>query len=216
MEHMMMLGIDIAGVDLYIWLLLLSGIFYLICALTIWKPLKQENNELIKALFAFLIYQSISMFFMGVEMWTMNLFYSNVAALAVFIGSAYMLKFPFSKFSKTGRNAIFLTTLIIMLGLFGWFMMTPDRQHMLMNFVLWYDIVVNGIVVGGSIILFSMMTVEKIRKRKAVAGGVGVMSCCIVANATMLTGALVTSAIFQFLAPIMILASIKFPRNKTK
>lgn len=212
--EMMMMGIPVFGVDLYIWLLLASGIFYFISAMLIWKPFKQEGNELIHALFAFLIYQSISMIFMGVEMWTMNIFYSNIAALAIFIGSAYMLKFPFSKLSKSTRNISFLTTLVILLGVFTWFMLTEERQHMLMSFVLWYDLAINGIVVGGSIILFSIMSIDKIKKRKTVAGGAGVISCCVVANATMITGALTASAIFQFLAPLLIIASIKFPKKR--
>lgn len=210
---MMMMGVNVYGVDLYIWLLLASGIFYFICALLIWKPFRQEGNELIHALFAFLIYQSISMFFMGVEMWTMNIFYSNIAVLSVFIGSAYMLKFPFSRLSKSARNSIFLVTVVVLLIVFSWFMLTVERQHMLMHFVLWYDIVVNGIIVGGSIIFFALKTAGGIKKKKATAGGAGVMSCCIVANATMITGALTVSAIFQFLAPLLIIASIKFPKK---
>ena len=209
----MMMDIPVFGVDLYIWLLLSSGIFYFISAMLIWKPFKQEGNELIHALFAFLIYQSISMIFMGVEMWTMNIFYSNIAALSIFIGSAYMLKFPFSKLSKNTRNIAFMTTILILLGIFVWFMLTEEKQHMLMNFVLWYDLAINGIVVGGSIILFSMMSIDKIKKRKTIAGGAGVISCCVVANATMITGALTVSAIFQFLAPLLIIASIKFPKK---
>lgn len=212
MEHGMMMmdmGPEIFGIPFGTLLMLVTGVFYLICAIAIWKPFRTEKNELISALFAFLVYQSISMFFMGVEMWTMNIMYSNIAALAVFIGSAYMLKFPFSKASEKTRRVAFLLILVGALSLFGWFMMTEARQHELMKFILWYDIVINGLIVGGSIILFAMRAVEKAKRAKAITGGAGVVSCCVVSNAAMLGGAMFTSAIFQFLAPLLILTSIK-------
>lgn len=206
---MMDMGPEIFGIPFGILLMLVTGVFYLICAIAIWKPFRTEKNELISALFAFLVYQSISMFFMGVEMWTMNIMYSNIAALAVFIGSAYMLKFPFSKASEKTRRIAFLLILVGALSLFGWFMMTEARQHELMKFILWYDIVTNGLIVGGSIILFAMRAVEKVKRAKAITGGAGVVSCCVVSNAAMLGGAMFTSAVFQFLAPLLILSSIK-------
>lgn len=206
---MMDMGPEIFGIPFGTLLMLVTGVFYLICAIAIWKPFRTEKNELISALFAFLVYQSISMFFMGVEMWTMNIMYSNIAALAVFIGSAYMLKFPFSKASEKTRRVAFLLILVGALSLFGWFMMTEARQHELMKFILWYDIVINGLIVGGSIILFAMRAVEKAKRAKAITGGAGVVSCCVVSNAAMLGGAMFTSAIFQFLAPLLILTSIK-------
>lgn len=209
----MMLGIEFFGIDLFILILFASGIFYLLCALSIWKIKKMENNELINALFAFLIYQFFGMVFMGIEMLTMEIMYSNIAALAIFIGSAYMLKFPLSKLSQKNRNISFLVVLVVLLLIFGWFMMTHERQYMLMHFIMWYDAVVNGLVVGGSIILFAIMTRERMKRKKALTGGAGIMSCCIVANTSMMFGALAVSAVFQFLAPLLILLSI---RSKTK
>ncbi len=219
MEHEMMMmdmGPDVFGIPFGILLMLVTGVFYLICAIAIWKPFRTEKNELISALFAFLVYQSISMFFMGVEMWTMNIMYSNIAALSVFIGSAYMLKFPFSKASEKTRRIAFLLILVVALSIFGWFMMTEARQYALMKFILWYDIVTNGLIVGGSIILFAIQAAEKAKREKALTGGAGVVSCCVVSNAAMLGGAMFTSAIFQFLAPLLILTSIKRSQKDTQ
>jgi len=205
----MHMGTMIFGFDSVVLLMIISGLFYLVGAALIWKPFRTAKNELINALFAFLVYQSISMIFMGIEMHTMNMFYGNVAALSIIIGSAYMLKFPFSKMSEKSRNVIFMSILIVALGAFAWFMLTPERQHMLMNAVLWYDIVTNGIIVGGSIVLFGFNTVEKMKRKKALAGGAGVMSCCVVSNVAMISGAFFVSAIFQFLAPLLIIRSVK-------
>lgn len=212
MGMMMDMGPLVWGVPLNVILMIASGVFYLICAIAIWKPFRQEKNELVGALFAFLVYQAISMFFMGVEMQTMNMVYSNIAALAIFVGSAYMLKFPFSKLAEKTRKIIFMLILIALLAVFGWFMQTPERQMDLMSLVLWYDIVANGIIVGGSILIFGLRAVEKVTKTKAIGGGTGVMSCCIIANVAMLSGALFTSTIFAFLAPVFILFSLRSSR----
>lgn len=190
-------------------LMVASGIFYLICAYFVYKTYKQGKSELVGALLAFLVYQAISMFFMGIEMHTMNMLYGNIAGAAVIIGTAYMLKFPFSGFSEKTRRLVFLVLLVASLGLFAWFMQTADRQMDLMHFVLWYDLVANGILVGGSILIFGLRNREAALRKKALGGGTGVLSCCIAANGFMLTGAMITSSVFAFLAPIFILFSLK-------
>lgn len=197
------------GMHLDILLMMASGIFYIICAFFVWRTYKKEKSELIGALLAFLVYQAISMFFMGLEMQTMNMLYGNIAGAAVIIGTAYMLKFPFSGFAEKTRRLVFLVLLVASLGLFAWFMQTADRQMDLMNFVLWYDLIANGILVGGSILIFGLRNKEAALRKKALGGGTGVASCCIAANGFMLTGAMITSSVFAFLAPIFILFSLK-------
>lgn len=215
MEEMMMgSGKMVLGLHLESFLMLASGVFYIICAMFLWKPFRKEGNELVGALFAFLLYQAVNMFFMGLEMQTINMMYSNIAALAVLLGSAYMLKFPFSSFSRGVRRVLFLLSLIVVIGIFAWFMQTEEKQMMLMDFVLWYDLVVNGIMVGGFMILLALRTSEKILKVKALGGGTGVVSCCVVSNGAMLGGAMITGSLFSFLAPVAILSSLMFSRKK--
>ncbi len=214
--HSMSMGPMIFGFDLVSFLMILSGIVYFICALFLWKPFREEKNELIGALFAFLTYQSVSMVFMGIEMHTMNLFYSNVASLAIFIGSVYMLKFPMSKLREGTRKILFPLILAAVITLFIWFMQNEARQMQLMHFTLWYDLVINGIIAGGSILLLGFMTSEKWLRLKAIGGGSGVVSCCIVANTTMLTGAMLTSSVFAFLAPVLILGSLSLAKKQQK
>lgn len=194
-------------------LMIASGIFYIICAFFVWKTYKKEKTELVGALLAFLVYQAFSMFFMGMEMQTMNMLYGNIAGAAVLLGTAYMLKFPFSGLSEKNRRLVFLVLLVASLGLFAWFMQTEMRQMQLMNFVLWYDLIANGIVAGGSILLFGLKAREQMLKKKALGGGAGVVSCCIASNGFMMTGAMITSSVFAFLAPIFILLSLKSARS---
>ncbi len=211
-DMMMTTGTVIWGYDLAVWLMMAAGIFYIICAYFVWRSYKQEKNELIGALLAFLVYQAFNMFFMGLEINTMNMIYSNIAALAVLIGSTYMLKFPFSTFSQSVRRGAFLVSLVVALGVFIWFMQTEGRQMELMNFTLWYDLVVNGIIVGGSIILIGLMSTSKWHRIKALGGGSGVLTCCVVANGAILSGAIVTGSIFGFIAPLLILGSLGLSR----
>ena len=211
---MMPIGPMLWGYDVIILLMIASGVFYLISAISIWKLYLKDKNELIGALFYFLVYQAISMFFMGVEMQTMNMLYSNIAALSIFIGSAYMLKFPLSSLSESKRKNIFMIVLIVLLGVFAWFMQTPARQMELMHGVLWYDLVVNGIIVGGSMLVYGFKAIEAVTRKKAIGGGVGVVTCCVVANTAMITGAMLTSTIFAFLAPVIILFSLKSVASK--
>lgn len=204
----------VLGMHLEAFLMALSGVLYLVCALFLWRPYRKEKNELIGALFAFLMYQAVSMFFMGLQMQTMNMDYSLIASFAVFVGSAYMLKFPFSSFSRTVRQAIFSVSIVAAIALFVWFTLTPERQMALMHFTLWYDLIVNGLVVGGSILIFGFAARERALKIKSLGGGSGVVSCCVAANTAMLSGALITSSVFAFLAPALILGTLFTGRRK--
>jgi len=210
------IGPEVFGLSFDAFLLLASGVFYILSALFILNPLKQEKSELVWALFAFLIYQAVNMFFMGLEIQTKNIIYSNVAALAVFIGSAYMLKFPFSSFSEGVRKILFLSSLVIVFVLFIWFMQTTKKQEMLMKFTIWYDIFVNGIITGGFMIFLAFRTTERWLKMKAFGGGGGVLSCCMISNIAMLSGTVIVSTIFSFLAPIFIIGTLMFARKKQK
>lgn len=204
----------VLGIQLDAFLMLASGVFYIVCALFVYRSYKKSPSELVGALIAFLVYQSINMFFMGLEFVTMNMIYSNIASLSVFIGSAYMLKFPFSSLSRGTRQSLFLLTLVLALGIFSWFMVNEQRQMDLMHFTLYYDMIVNGVVVGGFMLVLAMKTAEKWLKIKAYGSSAGVVSCCVVAGGAMLTGQMLLSAIFGFLAPIIILSSLFFAREK--
>jgi hypothetical protein len=153
------------------------------------------------------------MLFMGLEIQTMNMNFGYISALAVFIGSAYMLRFPFSSFSQKTRKFIFMLSLVTVLGLFAWLMQTPERQAALMHFTLWYDIVINGLIVGGFMLILALRTTERYLRIKAFGGGSGIISCCVVSSGAMLSGAMLTGAVFGFLAPVIIFGSLLFARR---
>lgn len=190
-----------------------AGMFYVLCALFLWKPMRKDKNELISALFAFLVYQAISMIAMGLENQTSNLNYAYVSALAILVGSTYMLKFPFSSFSQRTRRSVFIVSLVAVLGIFVWLIGTPDNQKATMTFALWYDIIVNGIVVGGFMLILAIRTTQHFLRIKALGGGSGVIACCVVANGAILSGAMPLAVMFGMVAPVLILGSLVFARR---
>ena len=218
MGSMSMGGPDITvfGLPFVAFLMIASGVFYLICSFFLWKPLREEKNELIGALYAFLVYQAFSMTFMGIEQYTMNMLWGNLASLSIIIGSVYMLKFPFSSFSQTTRRISFISSLVVLLLGYIWFMVSPERQMLLESYIIWYDIAVNGLLVGIFMLSIGFRSTEDWLRIKALGGGSGVTSCCVVSNVAMLSGALFVSSLFQFLAPVVILGSIGLGRSLQK
>jgi hypothetical protein len=206
-------GIMFMGTPLEIVLMFASGVFYVICAALIWKPFRRERNELIGALFAFLVYQAIAMILMGMEMFTHVMMYSTIGSLAIFIGSVYMLKFPFSYFGVVVRKILFVISMLAAFALFGWFVSSPEREMELMHFILWYDLVINGLIVGLFMISAGLRSPLGWFKTKAIGGGAGVATCCVAANAAMISGALIMSSVFQFIAPVLIVGSLAAGRK---
>ena len=127
MGMMGMMGPTIYGFHLEVVLMIAAGIFYAICAYIVWKPLREGEKELISALTAFLIYQTFAMIFMGLGMQYMNMLLERLGSLAVFVGSVYMLKFPFSVLSEKARRTSFLLTMLAVLVIFTYFVTSPER-----------------------------------------------------------------------------------------
>lgn len=210
---MMGSGIMIGNMDFITLLMLVSGIVYLVCGLLLLRKVYKQHDELMWALFAFLMYQAVNMFFMGMHMQYHEMMYSNIAAFAVLMGSTYMLKFPMSSLSRRVRQVLFIFSVILALGIFAYFMTTEALQMELMHFALWYDIFINGVIVGGFMLALGLRAQDQEVKTKAYSGGTGVVSCCVAANGAMIAGSMLTSSFFAFLAPLFILRTVSFKQR---
>ncbi len=197
-------------------LMLAAGVLYVLSAIWLWNSSRGESIDLVNALIAFLLYQAVAKFSMGLGAYTSNPLFGKIAALAIIIGAVYMLKFPLSVLSQWSRKVLFRVIFIISILGFAWFMGTPERQDLLVFFATWYDIILNGVIVGGTIIVFGIKSANRVYKTKAVGGGSGVVSCCVAANVSMLSGAALASLVFGFLSPILILGSMLFVRNQSQ
>ena len=196
------------GYPVEISVMVLAGIVYLVCAAIVWGPMRKERNELIGALFAFLVYQALSMILMSVGVETMNMSLENLSALAIFIGSVYMLRFPFSYFGAAMRRILFSLSLIGVFVIFAWFISSPEREMQLSHFITYYDIIVNGLVVGFFMFRAGIVAKNNWVRVKALGGGAGVASCCVVSNVASLGGFFTLSSLFAFLAPVIIVFSL--------
>ena len=62
-------------------------------------------------------------------------------------------------------------------------------------------------------IFLALRTAEQKLKTKALGGGTGVLSCCVVANGATLAGSMLAGSLFGFLAPVFILGSFVLSRK---
>ena len=209
-------GVMLLGLPIEVSILIISGVFYAICALIVFRPYRTERNELIGALLAFLTYQAVAMVAMGIEIYTHNILYGIISAIAILVGSVYMLKFPLSFFKENVRKTAFKLALLIVLVVLGWLVLTPSGTRAMMSFTIWYDVFVNGVVVGFFMLIAGFKASERWLRVKALGGGIGVASCCIVSNVAMVSGAIAVSSVFQFLAPIIIISTLMAGRKMQK
>lgn len=185
-----------------------AGTFYLLGAVLFWRAFREDKGDLMTALFGFLVSMMAALFLMGAGEYRKVMLFGYLGAFAVLIGSAFMLKFPLAalpeKFRSTGFRIVFLAVLL----LFAWMVVFPSGQKLMPQFIMWYMIVVNGVVVGFFIFFAGLVAKERWFKVKAIGGGAGIASCCVASHVASMAGVVLLSAIFQFMAPLIIVISI--------
>ena len=200
---------SILGIPLGITLMWGAGVFYAIGAIVFFASFRREfANELMIALFAFLVSMTLALLLMGVGEYWKNMWYGYLGTLAILVGSAFMLKFPFTIFSVRVRQMLFRLFLVTVMFLFIWMVLFDSGRTLMAQFVMWYMIFVNGLVVGFFVFFVGLRSKERWLKIKATGGGVGIMSCCIASHVASIAGAVLLSAIFQFIAPVILVASV--------
>ncbi|MEK7517319.1 MAG: hypothetical protein AAB583_02125 [Patescibacteria group bacterium] len=175
-----------------------------------WREMK---NELMEALFAFLASMALALLLMGLGEYWNNMLFGYLGSLAILIGSAFMLKFPLTVFSEEKRGILFHLILTIVLVSFIWMVLWPLGREIMPMFIMWYMIVANGLVAGFFIFFAGLRSKERAIKIKATGGGLGVVSCCIVSHLASMSGAILLSAVFQFMAPFLLVASVFVGRH---
>lgn len=206
----------ILGIPLSIALMWGAGIMYFIGAVLLWRPLRAEKGELMTALFAFLVSMTAALFLMGAGEYWKSISLGYLGTLAVMVGSVFMLKFPLTTLSQGMRTTAFRIIFIVVLFLFIGMLALPGGQKLMPNFVMWYMMLVNGVVVGFFIFFAGLIAKARWFKVKAVGGGAGIASCCVASHVASMFGVLLLSAIFQFLAPLIIVLSIFVGRHYQK
>lgn len=199
----------IVGIPLSIVIMWGAGMLYALSAISFLILFRQEiKNELMTALFSFLLSMAFALILMGAGEYLKNMIFGYLGTLAILIGSVFMLKFPLTFFSEVSRRTLFQLLLGGVLLIFVWMVISEMGRQLMPQFIMWYMIIVSGIVVGFFIFFVGLRSKERAIKIKATGGGLGVASCCVVSHVASMSGAILLSAIFQFLAPILLILSL--------
>lgn len=186
---------------------------YIIGIVATWRTYRKEPNELMAAFMAFLISMAISLAFMaGAMLWGIPLL-GMIGTVAILVGSVIMLRFPFSYFEPTTRSIMFGTAVVLAFLFLFFMMVVPAGQRLMSDLVMWFMIIVNGIMVSLFMIQRGLAAQARWFKVKTIGGGVGIASCCLVSHLAALNGMMMLMAVSQFMAPIIIAVSIHLGRR---
>ncbi|MEK9175525.1 MAG: hypothetical protein AAB795_02925, partial [Patescibacteria group bacterium] len=121
------------------------------------------------------------------------------------------LKFPITVFPQQWRQPLFYIFLVIVLAVNVWMIVSPIPGDQMSEIAMIFMIIVNGIITGFFMIWTGIRAASKSVKIKAIGGGLGVSSCCLVSHvlfSTQVDIGLISSVFFQFIAPFLILGSV--------
>ena len=203
---------SILGIPLGIAIMWGAGALYALGAILFFNSFRKEmKNELMTALFAFLVSMALALLLMGTGEYSKNMIFGYLGTLSILIGSVFMLKFPLTMFPSV-KKTLFRLVLAGVLLVFIWMVVSTFGRQTMPQFIMWYMIVVNGFVAGFFIFFVGFRSKEKAARIKATGGGLGIASCCIASHIASIAGALLVSAVFQFMAPLILILSLLIGR----
>lgn len=199
----------IGDIPLQIAIMWTAGALYALASIMFLASFQEEiKNELMTALFAFLVSMAMALILMGTAEYSKNILYGYLGSLSILLGSVFMLKFPLTVFPTTQRKTLFQLILLGLLIAFIWMVVSTTGRQLMPQLIMWYMIVANGLIVGFFIFFVGLRSKERALKIKATGGGLGIASCCIISHVASMSGAILLSAIFQFLAPILLVLTL--------
>ncbi|MBI4128347.1 MAG: hypothetical protein HY459_04775 [Parcubacteria group bacterium] len=198
----------ILGIPVNVFLLWLAALAYAIGVIFFLDSYRKERGELMIAFLAFVTSMAFANFFMGAgEYWQIPLF-MQLGTLAIFVGSAFMLKFPLTALPPSLRRPLFWVSLILFLLFAAWLIVAPLGQRLAPQLSMWFMVVINGILVGGYLVWAGLKATERWKRMKAVGGGIGVATCCVASHGAAVFGAVFLSAFLQVIAPFVMIGAI--------
>lgn len=214
----MSLFFSILGLPSSVVLVWLSAFLFLLGALIILKPLLEKKEKLITAFFIWLLGMGFFHFFLGFGILFNKVFLMNVGIFFAVTGSAYLLRIPFSglmpRFEKAGLYSALL---------FGWLVsgllfFRPNffPTNFNLKFVLIYMILTAGIWPGFYLVVMGFKSKDKAIKVKSVGGGIGIISCCLVADVLALLvygGVAFLTEFFMALSPVILIGAVLYGRK---
>ena len=185
-----------------------ASLLYIIGIAVTWRTYRGEPNELMTAFMAFLVSMALALSLMAAAMlWGIPML-GMLGTVAILVGSVIMLRFPLSYLDPTKRSTMFAVSSVLAFLFLFFMMVVPAGQRLMADLVMWFMIIVNGVVVSLFMIQVGLVAQERWFKVKTIGGGAGIASCCFVSHIAALLGMVTVMAVFQFMAPIIIASSI--------
>lgn len=196
-----------------------SALVYLVSIGLFWSSFRRERSQLMNAFMGFLVGMAWLHLFIGAGLYWGQMFLSHIGFLGGLTGVAYTLKFPLSALSESKRKPLFYLGLTSAWLIVGWMLLFPHKPSTMIWVGYIYMITVAGLISSIYIIWRGIKARNTWVKVKGIGGGIGIMSCCFLADILVLyvlvTGismGVVTGHFFMWLAPIVLIAFVFFGR----
>lgn len=215
------MSLTILGLPYGVFLLWTSAFFFLAASIIILKPLFETRDKLSQAFFAWLLGMGLLHAFLGAGfLWSVTPLL-HLGIFFGFTGSAYLFRIPLSgiipRYERIGFYLVLLAGWIIV----TWMTIWPHLHTI--ELMLWllfgYMILVAGILPGFYLIWMGIKAKDKATKVKGIGGGIGIISCCLVADLLVLfvfMGVAFWSEFFMALAPIILIIAVLYGRRLEK
>lgn len=211
----------ILGLPSGVFLLWVSSFFFLISSVIILKPLFEKRDKLTTAFFVWLLGMGLLHLFLGLGI-LLNI--TPLLHLGVFFGltgSAYLIRIPFSglisRYEKTGFYLVLLAGWAIVVWMFLW--PHVHTMELMLRLLFGYMILVAGILPGPYLIWMGIKSRNKAAKIKAIGGGAGIISCCLVADLFVLftyMGVAILPEFLMTMAPVILITAVLWGRKIEK
>lgn len=202
-----------------VFLLWISAFFFLVSSIIILKPLFETKEKLIQAFFAWLLGMGFLHIFMGAGfLWNMTILL-HVGIFFGYTGSAYLLRIPlrglFPRYEKVVFYIVLFIGWLIVAGMIVW----PHSVKLMLWLLFSYMILVAGILPSFYLIWRGIKAKNKAVKAKGIGGGMGIFSCCLLADILVLSvfmNVAFWSEFFMALAPVILIIAVLYGRRLEK
>lgn len=213
--------LTILGLPYGVFLLWMSAFFFLISSIIILKPLAETKEKLIQAFFAWLLGMGLLHLFLGAGfLWNITVLL-HIGIFFGYTGSAYLLRIPLRGLIPRHEKVIFYTVLLIGWLIVAWMTVWPHLHtvKLMLWFLFGYMILVAGILPAFYLIWMGVKAKSKAVKVKGIGGGMGIISCCLLADLLVIfvfMSVALWSEFFMALAPVILIAAVLYGRSLEK
>jgi len=203
----------IFGLPEGVFLLWTSASFFLLASILILKPLFETRDDFMIAFFAWLLGMGLLHVFLGEGFRTNQLVLLHIGIFFGFTGSAYLLRLPLKRLVPKFEKIIFYTVLLIGWAIVAWMSLWQEvhTTKLMLQLLFGYMIVVAGILPSIYLIWVGIKAKSKGVRFKGIWGGIGIISCCLLADLLVLfifMSVAVWSEFFMAIAPVILVVAV--------